>query len=428
MRILLMQRARFRSRHLFRNLGALILLAMLGNPLSAVAAGEDPSASIFSFSAFGTLGLVHSSEARADFTDDIFEANGAGYTRQWSPSVDSRVGGQIIASFTPQLAAMLQIISDQNYDGSFTPHVEWANLTYRFNTDLSMRVGRIVLPSFLFSESRNVAYATPWVRLPVELYSLVPVSSSDGVDVSYALHSGRVIQTLVGTYGATNSTLPGGSSTGARRQWTISDTIEFGSLMAHLTYQQANLTVSSLHTLFGAFREFGPQGNALADTYDPYNRRLTFLGIGAMYDPGSWFLAGEWGTTDLHSVFGKSTAWYASAGYRLGKLTPYLTYGELQANGNRTDPGLPVSELPPFLTVPATGLNAALNSLLGSLADQRTISVGTRWDFAKNVDLKLQYDHTRRGAGSPGTLVNLQPGFQTGGTVNLLSIAVDFVW
>jgi hypothetical protein len=46
----------------------------------------------------------------------------------------------------------------------------------------------------------------------------------------------------------------------------------------------------------------------------------------------------------------------------------------------------------------------------------------------KNVDLKLQYDHTGLGAGSPGTLINLQPGFQRGGTVNLFSAAIDFLW
>jgi hypothetical protein len=46
----------------------------------------------------------------------------------------------------------------------------------------------------------------------------------------------------------------------------------------------------------------------------------------------------------------------------------------------------------------------------------------------KNVDLKLQYDHTDLGAGSPGTLLNIQPGFRPGGTVNLVSIAVDFLW
>ena len=73
------------------------------------------------------------------------------------------------------------------------------------------------------------------------------------------------------------------------------------------------------------------------------------------------------------------------------------------------------------------GLNTELNSILGSIAVQKTISVGARWDFLKNVDLKLQYDRTRLGAGSPGTLINLQPDFRPGVGVNLFSIAIDFV-
>jgi hypothetical protein len=342
--------------------------------------------------------------------------------------VDSNAGGQVIATLTPHLSGMAQVISEQNYDGTFTPHVEWANLKYQVTRDASIRFGRIVLPSFLFSQSRNVAYTNPWVRPPSELYSLVPVDSSDGADFSYSLHSGRVNQTWVGTYGATDSKMPSGGTGNARRLWSISDTIEAGSLTAHITYQQANLTISDLHTLFGAFRRFGAQGDAIADTYDPYNRRLTFFGAGAMYDPGSWFLIGEWGTTDFHSVLGESTAWYASSGYRLAKLTPYLTYGQLRGTSNRSEPGLNISSLPPSLDGPANGLNGALNSILGSIAVQKTVSIGTRWDVLKDVDLKVQYDHTRLGAGSPGTLINLQPGFQAGGTFNLFSVAIDFVW
>jgi hypothetical protein len=42
------------------------------------------------------------------------------------------------------------------------------------------------------------------------------------------------------------------------------------------------------------------------------------------------------------------------------------------------------------------------------------MSIGARWDVIKNVDFKAQYDHMRIGAGSPGTLINLQPGFVPG--------------
>jgi hypothetical protein len=415
--------------HELHRLIVLLLITMMSYPSEADPGigNEDSSAAMFSFSGFGTVGVVHSSEDRADFTSSVFKPNGAGYTRSWSPAVDSLIGGQVIATFTPQLSAMVQAISEQNYNNTYTPHIEWANLKYQFTPDASIRVGRIVLASFLVSDTRNVGYANPWVRPPVEVYSLVPIDRSDGVDASYRLHFGQLVQTFVGTYGATSSQQPTGGGAEATHQWNISDTVEYGEATVRIAYQRADLTLDGLHTFFGGFGQFGLQGEAIADRYDPYQKPIAFIGIGGMYNPGDWFITGEWGTSQSHSVLGESTAWYLSGGYRWAKFTPYLTYGELKANSNTSDPGLTVSTLPPFLVGPATGLNAGLNAILGSIAVQSTSSAGVRWDFVRNVDLKLQYDHTRLGAGSPGTLINLQPGFHPGGTVNLFSAAFDFV-
>jgi hypothetical protein len=409
-------------------LHAIWLAAMLSSPAGVCAAAADTSASVFSFSGFGTFGLVHSSEDLADFTSTIFKPNGAGYSHAWSPAVDSLIGAQVIANFSPQLSAMVQVISEQNYDNTYRPHVEWANIKYEFTPDASVRVGRTVLASFLLSDTRNIGYANPWIRPPVEVYSLVPIDSSDGIDARYRWNIGDFVQTFVGTYGATSSTQPTGGNAEARHQWNLSDTLEYGAATLRIAYQRANLTLDGLHTFFSAFRQFGPQGEVLANKYDPYRKPLEFIGVGAMYNPRDWFVTGEWGTSQFHSVLGKSTAWYASGGYRLAKFTPFLTYGALKANSNTSDPGLTESALPPYLAGPATGLNAGLNAILGSIAIQRTTSAGLRWDFIENVDLKLQYDHTDLGMGSAGTLINIQPGFQRGGTVNLLSITIDFVW
>ena len=128
-----------------------------------------------------------------------------------------------------------------------------------------------------------------------------------------------------------------------------------------------------------------------------------------------------------HSVFGTGTGWYLSGGYRLGKFTPYITYGEAKAD-NLSDSGLNLSTLPPPAVGPAAGLNAALNSLLSTKPVQSTLSIGGRWDFMRNAALKLQYDHTRIGAGSSGVLSKLQPGFQSGGKVNVISAIIDFVF
>jgi hypothetical protein len=54
--------------------------------------------------------------------------------------------------------------------------------------------------------------------------------------------------------------------------------------------------------------------------------------------------------------------------------------------------------------------------------------VGARWDLMRNAAFKLQYDRTRIGAGSNGALTNLQPGFQTGGKLDVFSATVDFIF
>src|ERR1700692_321141 len=111
----------------FYELYAFILVAVLWYPGNACASAEDPGASMFSLSGFGTLGVVHSSEDKADFTSTIFKPNGAGYSHDWSAAVDSLIAAQVTAHFTPQLTAVLQLDAEQNYDNSYRPHVEWAN-------------------------------------------------------------------------------------------------------------------------------------------------------------------------------------------------------------------------------------------------------------------------------------------------------------
>jgi hypothetical protein len=409
-------------------MNAIIITGLFSYPAAAAADTQDPGASMLSFSAFGTFGLVHSSEERADFTASPLAPDGPGYTHSWSPDIDSRVGAQVIAHFTPQLSAMLQVISEQRYDKTYKPDVEWANISYQPTPEFSVRLGRIVLPTFLLSDSRKVGYANPWVRPPAEFYALSPVFDSDGADANYKMQAGDVINTLVGTFGNVSFRAPGGGDFEVKHLWVIGDTVEYRSLTLHIAYQASSFTYDTLDPLFDGFRHFGPQGVALADKYDLENKPSELLTAGAVYDPGKWFVTGEWGRRNLHSAFGESTAWYLSGGYRLAKFTPYLTYAAIKPDSRTSDPGLNVSALPPYLAGPATALNAGLNTILGSAALQNTISVGSRWDFMKNLDLKMQYDHVNVGKGSAGTLINVQPGFERGGAVNLVSIAIDFLW
>lgn len=396
-------------------------IALLVMALHAVGARADDDAdtSIFSFSGFGTVGVAHSSEDQADFTSSLFKPNGAGHSHAWSADVDSLIAAQVTADFTSQLSAILQVISEQNYDNTYRPHVEWANIRYQFTPDFSVRVGRTVLPAFLLSDTRKVAYTYPWVRPPLEVYHLLPITASDGLDLSYRLHLEELVNTLQVDVGKKDTKLVNNGTAEAKGSWGLSNTTEYGSLTTRITYQKSYVTIASFNALFDAFRQFGPQGVALADKYDSDAKPYSVIAVGADYDPGAWFVMGEWGKADTHSSIGKLTGWYVSGGYRFRTFTPYVTYARANAD-NLSDPGLAAPG--------AAGLNAALNSILSTKPVQNTVSVGGRWDFMKNTAFKLQYDHTRIGTGSTGILNNIQPGFQPGGKVNVFSATIDFVF
>ena len=406
-----------------------LLLAALALP-GAAAALDAPT---FMFSGYGTLGVAHSDNGEADYLVDAFKPNGPGHTRDWSWDTDSRLGGQVTATFGAGFSAVVQVLVQQRYDDTYKPIVEWANLKYEITPDLSVRAGRVVLPIFMVTDSRRVGYANPWVRPPVEVYSMVPVTNNDGVDASWRLRAGDALATIQVTAGRSDSRFPSASGfeagkAEARRLVAANATIESGPFTGRVTGGEARLTIRALRPFFDAFRSLGPAGQAIADRYDVDDRKVTFLGLGASVDPGAWFAMAEWTLFDTRSVVGKKNAWYVSAGPRLGKVTPYATYARVVSKGPTSDPGFPLQGLPPPLQPQVAALNAALNMSLGSAPEQSTASLGVRWDFLRNAALKAQYDHVRMDDGSRGTFGNIQPGFRPGGRARIFSLAVDFVF
>jgi len=141
--------------------------------LAAYTAAARDLGDLFLLSGFGTLGVVHSSEDRADFvTTGIFQPDGAGHTHAWSPHVDSRLGLQLRAALTDRLSGTVQLVAESAYNNSwegrinrrYVPSLEWANLKYQITPDFDVRVGRFALPTFLHSDYRKVGYALTMLR------------------------------------------------------------------------------------------------------------------------------------------------------------------------------------------------------------------------------------------------------------------------
>jgi predicted porin len=322
----------------------------------------------------------------------------------------------------------VQVLVEQEASGSFAPHVEWANVKYQLSPDASLRLGRIVLPSFMVSDYRTVGFANTWVRPPVELYGLIPITASDGIDATYQLTWGAVTERFQVSFGGTDVKLPNGGIAKVRSHWGVVATTERGAASFRIAYQQADLTIDTFNSLFDALRQFGPAGEAIAERWDADESLDQFGTLGFLYDPGEWFAVAEWGTTNTHSAVGDRTAWYVSGGYRYREVTPYVLYSTVRADAPIADPGLDATFYPPELATLVAGLNDGLNDILASNPIQSTVSLGMRWDFHENLDFKLQLDHTNLGAGSPGTLGNLQPEFRPGGSYDLISFAIDVLF
>jgi hypothetical protein len=387
-------------------------------------AAEDSFPNV-DFNAYGTLSAVHSTEEHADFVTSLSQAEGAGFSDDIALGVDSRVGVQVSAAFTPRLSAVVQVVSEQQYDKSFSPTVEWANVKYDITPDFSLRAGRIVLPTFMTSDYRKVGYANHWVRPPVEVYYLLPVTNNDGVDVSYRLRLGEFTNTLLAFAGNKDAELPAGKVEGSGSRGFI-DTLEFGAAELRFGYLRSSLDSDSINSFFSLFRQFGAQGNAIADRYDLDDKPIETIVVGGRYDPGNWFTMAEWVRGTSPSFIGTNRAWYLSGGYRHGQVTPYATYSRRTSLANFTrERGLNLTGLPPALQGFGAGINVGLLDIVKP-ADSATLSVGTRWDFADNLSATLQLDHVS--ADAHGTLANVQPERGTGDSFNVITAAFSFVY
>ena len=428
------------------NFELLPVVAALSLALTGVAQAADGDPSVWSFSGFGTLAAVHSSEREADFAGSNLQPSGAGRTRGTSFSPDSKLGGQVTARLSPELSAVVQVVTQHRYDSSWTPQIEWANVQYQFSPALRVRLGRIALPSFMVSETRHVGYANPSVRPPQEVYFLNTVTSNDGVDATHVSHVGDAVNSLSAFYGSTGARAPGGIRFKAKSSWGINNTFEKGAttLRVSYVYVKADAEVPSLQPLsdglngFGAaasaipvpsIQAAGAQAVALAQKYSLKDVPRQTLSIGISHDTGQWFVTGEYVRFVGSEVFANSNSGYVTAGFRAGTWTPYATLATTKTPQHTAD-SISTAGLPPQLAAAAAALNAGVSAFASGIPapTQKSATLGLRWDFRKNAAAKLQVDHIDLGTNSYGHLINRSPGYPPGGKLNLVSAAVDFVF
>lgn len=410
-----------------RRMPGVVSLAVLACLLGG-AQGDAYAQTQWRVSGFGTVSAVHATQDAGDYTVNPNSPGQAGYSKAWALDVDSRAGVQLDAQFDKRWSAVAQLTQEKSTDNHYKTYLAWANVKFQATPELSLRAGRIALPLFLAADYRKVGYALPWLRAPVELYSLIPISHSDGIDASYRWQTGQFRHETTFSLGRADARLNKDVKGTARNIVGITESATAGDLTLRFTAAQTLLAVPGAEALFDGLRAFGPAGEALAGRYDIAKRHVRVFSAGVNYDVGDWFVMGESGRINTGSILGDQTATYLSAGRRFGNLAPYVTYARLVANLRTRTTGLPLDGLPPEAAAVAGYLNEALNVQLRQIGVQDTASIGVRWDAAPGIALKAQLDRVTPRGGSIGTLINVQPNFRSGRAFRVISVGLDFVF
>jgi hypothetical protein len=372
------------------------LIALLGyfTCIATAEAAEIDQPKV-TFGIYGSLGVNHSSMGSGDYVLDSGIPKGSSLSDNWSATNDSRIAGHMAAQYTPKVSVVLQADSEYHTGNTYEPEVEFANVKYAFTPDVFIRAGRVALPTFLESENRDIGYTYVWIHPPIEVYRQESITHSDGVDVNYRLQIGDAGNSIKALYGRSTGEMGDSQATvsfTSKQLWGIFDTIEYGPATVHVGYQERNTDSGYLLT--------GQAGLLVKDSD---------LSAGIKYDPGDWFAMSEW--IQRESTY-KTSAMYVSGGYRVKKFTPYLTYAQ-NSQGSFL-PGLP----PP-----------SPDGIVMANRAQSTVSLGVRWDFMKDTDVKFQYDQVKLSDNSNGFLANVPAGVTLyGETFHVISAVVDFVF
>lgn len=293
-------------------------LCLASAPVFAVEQGD------YSVNGFGTLGITHlGGESDLDYGMQGQTNDGWRGDQLSKLAVQLQYGITDTLSFTGQLAT--KPTQDSWKAGPANLYLAW-----QANDNLTLRGGRLGTPVYMYSETLNVGFSYPWLRLPEEVYSLLQLANHDGADLLYNR------STALGTL---SFQVAGGQAIG-REQYALDD-------MHDIDYRDVFATSLALSTdSFGTFRIGYAEANLKITVDDVINTYLfgvrevalieldgqkgKFSSIGHQYDNGTWLSAAEAVKLQIeNNNEAETTAFYLMGGRRFDDFLAHVTYGQL---------------------------------------------------------------------------------------------------
>jgi hypothetical protein len=407
-----------------------------------VVAQNIPNGQGLRVNGFGTLGILH------DATDF-----GGSFRRELSQPIpapgthvrtDSRLGVQLNYAVNPQWEMVGQVVlKDRASPYPASDAVEWAFLAYRPRPDISLRLGRTSPDLFLLSDYRNVGFAYAAARPAIDFYSHLALAVLDGADLSKTWMLDDVqwrAKVFAGksTYHATG--MQAGTVQGNVRDLVgLMLAREHDGLLLRATLAKSRINfniagVSDFQLGLDSLAvvpasEVAAQAAELRRNILSGDKSVIYASMGAAYERNAWLLNAEVLSTRSEHVQLAVNAGYVMVGRRFGNVTLHSTVGRARTRLAAMSTPQWASALAPYLGPNLAQQAQALGSLSTDLVnsvrvDQRTLSLGLRWDFHPRMALKAQWDQTHV---QPNGVV-LWSGRESGGRANAYSVTLDFVF
>lgn len=415
------------------------MVLALGLVLGCNMAAAEWSNDWFRLSGFGTAAITRNTSDNTYYRLGMLQPSGA--RNGWDGGALNKVGAQTTLTATPWLSATAQLVSQRQYDDGYDPVFDWAFVKVKPLDSVAIRMGRLVLPGFMVSESRNVGYVNTMVTPPIDVYTLLPLTKFDGLDLNWRIHAGPVTVNLTPYLGRRREPISGGTvlqldkirglnSTAEWESWTFRAGVTLAELQspnesARALWECMRGESTTVSAGCPAYAAAVPGAAAVAAEYEIQHKDASFAGLGVQYDDGDLLGAAEYVQRKTKSYIPDATAWYLMGGYRVQRFTPYVAYSRLRNESPTSDGRLAALGGGAL----GTALSAQVNTVLSSLAaDQKTLSLGVRWDFRPDAALKFQYDHVKI-TNNLGAAYKEPVGSQgPSPRLNLYTLALDFVF
>lgn len=336
-----------------------------------------------------------------------------GYDDKVSFSSESVFALQISGDINDKMTATGQIVARGEND--YDPDFEWAYLTYQATDNVSVSAGRLRLPLFKYSSSKDVGYSYHWVNAPRAVYD-VNFNNLDGFRLDYSNYAGDWEYNLQAAFGTVDNSLNtsvGPAFLEVKNLMLVSAEAVYNYLKIRGSYVSGKATVGipSLDNTFGALRAAGL--SELAGNVEFKDDTATFTGFGIEYDTFDWFIGGELTVIEIEDSFNPTnTAYYVTAGLRSGKWTPSVTYEKFDGNE-------PLKFLDKVAALPAEvqpTANAVVVGLQQPFIDEYNVStLSVRYDLDSNVALKAD-------------LSKYSNDLNSAADANLFRVAVNYVF